>query len=330
MKMRPLSGLLGGYNFRGELYQKLKQLYIEDALSRGEHPREISDSLAFNGKLLGDAVLSQAARFWEEGEERLPSGYKAHLPWVPNLIEEFGTIRKERHLSYALSESERTIVPEERPVTQFISDPKKAVKGYLDVNGKRNGPFSVWDGLCCDGNIIRLFRHIESIGRMHYCPHHDNFGFDALYLDPSQVAQLLTSDNEDMQRIKFDPDDMLIFGAACLGVMGVPTFRGRLAMDGEKRGRKPGHLALYVLGDGLAQWRAIVLNPDYPRFGPFSKMWMLPILGSRNDPMRDREITLSYNAGKGFQGFKGRRREEEFSKFVENLTVESIREEVPV
>lgn len=303
--------------FRAKLKDKVKGMYIAQLRDHYANipEREIKRYLRNKKHELRKIIVSKAGEFWysmdeEPGQATLSLARK---PYIPALIRDFDTIENEIPTPY----NQKTIKPEKRIVTDFISDEQVLVRTDL----QEHGPRFVKNPLKCNKAIVNIFKYLEGVMNFEYGKDRENFGYDELWLTPTQVIRLKKSDDERMSKKRIDCEDMHNYGATCLFVAGVPESRYR-CVAGEKEVGKGGHVTLFVLDDSLETWRNLEFTPNYRNIRGPVRIRKFPEFEDPKNSMHGKKILFSYNNDKIFSTFNASATKNDFSAFVNNVEIE--------
>ncbi|UCC91857.1 MAG: hypothetical protein JSV39_01125 [Candidatus Aenigmatarchaeota archaeon] len=314
--------LFGGKeNFRNNLKDKVKSLYIAQlrdhygAISK----KEIKYHLKNKKHKLREIVVSKAGEFWYSKEEE-PNQATLSLamkPYIPTLIKDFDTIENEIQKPY----DQKTIKTEKGIVSNFISDEQRLVFFNLE----EHGPRFVKNPLKCNRVIAKVFKYLESVMNFEYGKDKENFGYDELWLTPTQVMLLRESNNESARKKKIDCEDMHNYGATCLFVARVPESRYR-CVAGEKEFGKGGHVTLFVLDDSLETWRNLEFTPNYRNIHGPVRIREFPEFGDPQNSMHGKKILFSYNNDRIFSTFNPSATKNDFNAFVDSISIKFPKE----
>jgi hypothetical protein len=321
---------LFGYNFKKDLENKILSLYKQQAFDFGVKEKEIKDLLKEKRYVLNTHILSQAENFWRSREEEA-SGSKLYLakrPYLPNLVEKIDEIVSQKDLIkftalFYLNEKE-VEKPIYEDVRRFIEDEREFIKQNLLKHEKKHGPFFIENPLECNKQITKLFKFLESEMDFAYGTDQENFGYDDIWLKPTQIILLKEIFENRRKELKLDCEDMHNFAASHLFAMGVPDFRYRCVMGGNESG---GHLTLYVLEDNLKTWRNMEFTPYRRNLSFFSTIKSLPEFGSEDDALHNKNIFLSYDKDHIYVTFNVKARKEDFENYVKKISIEFLKED---
>ena len=319
-------GLFSPYNFRKDLYKKIERLYTAQAQDYSIPAGEVQDIIRTKKGALANALMAEAQRFWEEGEETAGSAQFLLIkrPYIPDIVEKIGIIKSE----VGMEPDEKTVKPRLRDMRELIAeqahDPQNRVKGNLETNGHDYSPLFVQDPMACNKMIVNLFNYVERKMNLAYGSDRHFLGFDDICNGPDQIIDMINSGKDEFKNVVFDCEDMHNLGAACLMVMGVPDFRYRCVI-GQKSPIGGGHLTLYVLEDNLKTWRNMEFTPFYGH--TFLSIRSLPKFGSEMDAMNGKKILASYNSKDAFATFNGKHTKKEFKAFAEGVSVEFAKDD---
>jgi hypothetical protein len=299
--------MCGRQDFKKMLEGKVKDLYIGKLRDyhTGIPGSEIKYFLKEKKTDIDAIILSRAGEFWH-GREDGPTQVTFSLtkkPYINDLIQNFDTIEAEIQTPY----EEKTIKPVKQPVTFFIGDPSGSIIKDLE----EHGPSFVKDTTECNKVILKIFKYLEGDMKFAYGRDQDNFGYEELWLTPSQVLSLKKSPDDRMKEKEIDCEDMHNYGATCLEVAGVPEFRYRCVAG-------VGHLTLFALSDGLETWRNLEFTPDYKNLHTFT-IRSLPKFGDPKNSMHKRKILFSYNGNDIFSTFNALPTRNDFEGFVKDI-----------
>lgn len=301
-------------NFRTKLKDEVKGLYVNQLRDYFTpiSEKEIKHLVKEKKYDLGKIIVSKAGDFWSSREEGSTQATLslARKPYIPTLIKDFEIIEREIQKPY----DQKTIKPEKEIVTDFIRDEQ----GLVRFNLQKHGPRFVKNPLKCNKVIIRMFKYLEGVMNFGYGRDKENFGYDELWLTPTQVILLKKSTNEKMKRKKIDCEDMHNYGATCLDIAGVPESRYR-CVSGERESGVGGHLTLFALDDSLEVWRNLEFTPNYRNIRGFVSIRELPKFGDPKNSMHGKKILFSYNKNEIFSTFNASATKNDFNAFVDSI-----------